>query len=403
MTTLVHDLELPVLTPLSVDRAEALAELREAARSWLARTPFGYAVLRHEDILNLLRERSLHQGIGVMQMQGREDTEEARARRERSILLTEGATHDRLRRLVTPAFTPRAADRLRPFMRDLINESMDRVSAAGRCELTADVCESYPTRVICELLGAPQSDWPKLSRWADDIFLIFAGNRDRDQPVIDRANAELDEYARALIAERRGHPGEDLLTTLIAAEESGDRLSTAELVSLVNAVLMAGTHTTRNQLACSVAVFAAHPEQWDLLAERPELAPAAVDETMRYLGTVRGTVRITTKAIEYRGVRFPAGTLLQLSFLAANFDPRAFPRPERFDITAARTESHLTFGHGVHFCVGANLARAELQEALAILARRMRGLAIDGAVEWKAWSTGIWGPVRLPVRFEPGR
>jgi cytochrome P450 len=331
-------------------------------------------------------------------MSGIED-EEFLDRQNRSILAMEGEEHARLRRIVAGAFTPKRAERFRPFMREVINGLVDEVAPSGRCELVEDVCEPYPIPIICELLGAPKSDWKLFSAWATDIFRIFNSDLENDLPIIKAASSELDEYVRAMIAERRGKPADDLLSDLIAAEEAGDRLSSDELVGLTQAVLMAGTDTTRNQLACSVALLAEHPDQWKLLAERPELAPKAVEETMRYLGAVRGTARFASEDIEYRDVLFPAGTLIATSLAGGNFDDHAFEQPGDFDITREGAAPQLTFGSGVHFCLGASLARAELQEALPLLARRMPDLEIDGAVEWKPANIGIWGPARLPLRF----
>jgi cytochrome P450 len=171
------------------------------------------------------------------------------------------------------------------------------------------------------------------------------------------------------------------------------------MAMLAEAVLMAGTDTTRNQLACCIALFADHPNQWALLAEQPELAPRAVEESMRFLGAVRGTVRVAAEDIVYRDVLFPQGTIVSTSLAGANRDPEVWRDPNEFDITAERTTAHMTFGSGIHFCMGAALARAELQEALPLLARRMPGLARNGPVEWKPPTFGIWGPSRLPISF----
>ena len=206
-----------------------------------------------------------------------------------------------------------------------------------------------------------------------------------------------------LIAERRADPRDDLLSDLIAVEEEGDRLSTDEMAMLAQAVLMAGTDTTRNQLACSVALFAEHPEQWALLAEHPELAARAVEESMRYLGAVRGTARVASEDIVYRGVLFPRGTFVATSLAGANHDPEAFDEPDVFDITNERGTAQMTFGAGIHHCMGAALARAELQEALPLLAGRLRDLASDGDVEWKPSSFGIWGPARPPAALRADR
>ncbi len=256
----------------------------------------------------------------------------------------------------------------------------------------ADVCEPYPIPIICELLGAPPQDWKLFSAWATDIFRIFNNNLVEDLPLIERAGAELNAYVTEMIAERRADPRDDLLSDLIAIEEEGDRLSTEEMTMLATAVLMAGTDTTRNQLACSVALFSEHPDQWALLAERPELAPRAVEESMRYLGAVRGTARFASEEIVYRDVLFPAGTLVSTSLAGANRDPEAFEDPDTFDITRERGTAQMTFGAGIHFCMGAALARAELQEALPLLARRMPGPHAHGDIEWKPSTFGIWGP-----------
>jgi cytochrome P450 len=212
--------------------------------------------------------------------------------------------------------------------------------------------------------------------------------------------AALDDYVRAMVDERRHTPADDLLSRLIAAEEQGDRMSTDELIMMTEAVLMAGTDTTRNQLACSVALLAEHPDQWARLAAEPELASRAVEETMRYLGTVRATMRIASEDITLRDVVIPTGTLVMTSFVSANRDPSVWDDPHRFDIAREpATDPQLTFGSGVHYCMGAALARAELQEALPILARRMPDLRVDGDIEWKPSTVGIWGPARLPLVF----
>ena len=199
--------------------------------------------------------------------------------------------------------------------------------------------------------------------------------------------------------QRRLAPADDLLSDLIAIEEVGDRLSTDELVMLAEAVLMAGTDTTRNQLACAVAVFVDHPDQWAQLAEHPELAPRAVEESMRFLGAVRATVRLASEDAVYRDVLFPRGTVVSVSLAGANRSSLAFEQPDAFDITAERQAAQMTFGSGVHHCMGAALARAELQEALPVLARRLPALRLSGPITWKLPTVGIWGPAQLPLQF----
>jgi cytochrome P450 len=403
--TTAQDLDIPTLDlELEPDREVTSAALRSAAaQSWIARNPFGYTILRYDDVVAMLRDKRWHSAASkVLELSGITDPKYLERQRT-SILSAEGEEHTRLRRIVGQAFSPRSADRLRPFMRQVVGELVDAVAPLGRADIAVDICEPYPIPIICELLGAPKEDWKLFSRWATDVLRIFNGNLLEDMPTIVAAQDELDEYSRRLIAARRSEPREDLLTDMIAAEEQGDRLSTDELVMMVNAVLVGGTDTTRNQLGCAVALFAEYPEQWALLAAEPELAPRAVEEAMRYFGAVRGTGRFASADIEYRGVLFPAGTFIAPSMATANYDPAVFERPEVFDITRQPAgQPQLTFGSGIHYCLGAALARAELQEALPLLARRMPDLALAGPITWKPNAAGIFGPEQLPVTFTPG-
>jgi cytochrome P450 len=405
MVVRVDELDLPDIDVLSSleSRDAMVAEMdRVRPEHWLARAPLGYSITRHHEVSAFLRDRRFHSAVRLI-TQNRDDIDASltdRNRRE-SVLSAEGDTHARLRRLVAPAFSPKATDRLRPFMRDVITSLIDRVTPSGSTELIADVCEPYPIPIMCELLGAPKSDWKKFSVWAADLLSIFNNDLVNDGPKIVAARDELDEYVRVLIEKRRTDPADDLITALIAAEEAGDRLSNDELVSMVEAVIVGGTDTTRNQLGCSLFVLAQVPDQWKLLAERPELASSAVEETMRVLGAVRGTGRYAPEDLEFNGVLFPAGTIIMPSFIGANFDSSVYPEPHTVDITRTHASPHLTFGAGIHFCLGYSLAKAELQEALPLLAQRMPNLAIDGPVEWKPGSFGVWGADSLPLRFSP--
>lgn len=403
MTIAVNDLELPGLDIVGVERATALTEVANARRRhWLARTPLGYMVTTYEDAVSVLRDRRFHSALSLLpDMAGlTSGGDDFLNRRRRSILSMEGEEHARLRRLVAPAFTPASADRLRPFMAEVMAGLVGAVVDRGGAELVSEICEPYPVPVICELLGAPKEDWRLFSDWATDIFRIFNQNIVGDLPLIMKATAELDDYVRAMVERRRRQPADDLLSDLIAIEEAGDRLSTDELVMLAEAVLMAGTDTTRNQLACALALLTEHPDQWARLGEEPRLAARAVEETMRFLGAVRATGRMASEDIEYRGVLFPTGTIVAVSLAGANRDPSVFEAPDTFDIGAERSTQQLTFGSGIHHCLGAALARAELQEALPLLAQRLPGLRIEGSVEWKPATFGIWGPARLPARWE---
>jgi cytochrome P450 len=406
MATPATELDIPDLSWLD-DPAIPTEQRRDAsaaaaAESWIARNMFGYSILHYDDVVAVLRDKRWHSASGkIIEMSGI-DNPEWLARRRTSILSSEGDEHTRLRRVAGPAFSPRHADALRPYMRQVVDSLIDGFVADGQADIAVDFCEPYPIPIICELFGAPKEDLQLFSDWATDIFRIFNGNLQEDMPAIIKAQDELDAYVGDLIERRRSTPSDDLISAMIATESDGDRLSHSELIMMCEAVLMAGTDTTRNQLGCSVSLFARHPDQWKLLADRPELAPRAVEETMRFMGTVRGTARFASDDIEYRGVFFPKGSFIAPSLAQANRDPSVFDNPTEFDITrepAARPQ--LTFGSGIHYCLGAALARAEQQEALTIMARRLPGLELAGEIAWKPATVGIWGPERLPIRFTP--
>jgi len=406
MASLATDLQIPKV-PLIVDqqRSDRHALLRGIAKdSWLARTDIGYSVLTYDSVMGILRDKRWHSATGmVAQLQGITD-EAFLNRRQVSILNAEGEVHVRLRRLVAPAFSPRSADRLRPFMRETVNSLLDPFTAAGKAEVVRDICEPYPIPIICELLGAPKEDWRLFSRLASEILLIFSENLSENMSVFLAAQQELETYTKGLIEKRRSVPADDLITDLIAAEEAGDKLNTEELTMMVDAVIIGGTDTTRNQLGLALALFAEYPEQSALLGKDPSLAQRAVEEVLRFSGAVGGTIRFASEDIEYNGVLFPKGTFMSTSMSTGNYDASVFPTPETFDITREPVgQPHLSLGAGIHYCLGASLARAELQEAFTVLSQRMLNLELDGPVVYKPSGIGIFGPASLPVKFTPSR
>ena len=406
MASLATDLQIPKV-PLIIDqqRSDRHALLRGIAKdSWLARTDIGYSVLTYDAVMGILRDKRWHSATGMIaQLQGITD-EAFLGRRQVSILNAEGDVHVRLRRLVAPAFSPRSADRLRPFMRETVNSLLDPFTASGKAEVVRDICEPYPIPIICELLGAPKEDWKLFSRLATEILLIFSDNLAQNMSVFLAAQQELEKYTEGLIEKRRSVPANDLITDLIAAEEAGDKLNTEELTMMVDAVIVGGTDTTRNQLGLALALFAEHPEQWALLGKDPSLAQRAVEEVLRFSGAVGGTIRFASEDIEYNGVLFPKGTFMSTSMSTGNYDKSVFPEPETFDITREPVgQPHLSLGAGIHYCLGASLARAELQEAFTVLSQRMLNVELDGPVIYKPSNVGIFGPASLPVKFTPSR
>jgi hypothetical protein len=401
---LVTELDLPTFdyTDASITGPrfhEVMEALRE--RSWIARAePAGWLVLDHEAVAFFMRTASAtFPGRKMLELQG-VTSGPLYDRLKGNLLDLHGDDHRRLRKLVQPAFTPKEADRLRPGMREQLEGLWADVADAGRCDFVEAFAKPYPARMIAAVMGAPLEDAPRLHEWANLIQGQFDPIKVANElPALERAAAEFVEYTEDLLRKRKDAPADDLISKLIAAEEEGDRLDEDEMVHLVSAVLVGGVDTTQSQLAHGMRLFAERPEQWDLLAEDPELVPAAVEEVLRFEPIAPLTARITLEPVEFRDVEFPEGTVVLACALTANHDPEQYEAPDELDVRADRGRAKaLTFGAGPHFCLGSSLARAELQEAFAFLAPRMRDLALDGEPAYDT-PLGVYGLRELPLRF----
>lgn len=371
-----------------------------AGRHWLARLPLGVLTLDRESGEHFLRTRSAtFPGQLIAELYGI-DSGPLREEIDRNVLHLDGEVHARLRRLVNPSFTPRAADRWRPVMRGYLEQLWAQVDGES-CEVVEALAKPYPSLTIAALMGAPEGDAPRLHHWSNWIQKQFDGpSLLAERGLIETAVEEFYAWCDELLATRRGTPGDDLVSVLIAAEQDGDRLTDVELVNLVLNVLIGGVDTTQAQLAHALRLFAAHPEQWALLAREPERVGQAVDEVLRHEPITPFTARVLTADVVFRDVLFPSGTVVMIGAFTGNRDGAGDPA---FDITADRAGARLlTFGAGIHHCLGANLARAELEEALAFLAPRTPGLRVVadpvfGTVQ------GIYGLDRLEVAWDrPG-
>jgi cytochrome P450 len=401
--TLVSDLELPQLDHTDAElRGERYRRAMAEARGydgWLAANPFGYTVLDHESGEFFLRSRqAVFPGLAIAEIFQIADGP-LREEIVKNIININGVDHSRLRNLVNPALSPRAVERYRPAMRRFLSELLDQVPSDGRLDFVAGFAKPYPSLVIAEVMGAPLSDAPRLHHWSNWIQRQFdAGSLITEREQIEAEVAEFYAYEDELIRARRGTPGEDLISALIQAEDDGDRLSHDELRNLVLNILVGGVDTSQSQLAHAVRLLAEHPDQWQRLRADPRgIALSAVEEALRYEPITPFTARIAVEEIEYRGITFPAGSIVLVSAWHANRDGIG---PDSFDITADRPRRRaLTFGAGAHYCVGANLARCEMEEAVVFLAERVRTLGLDGDSEYGTPS-GIYGLQSLPLRLE---
>ncbi len=400
---LVSELELPQLDhtnpELRGERYRVAMDGLHGHGGWLAANPFGFTVLEREAAEFFLRTRSaVFPGLTIAELFG---ITEGPLHEEivRNIININGADHGRLRKLVNPALSPRAVERYRPAMRRFMDRLFPAASGRVQLDFVANIAKPYPAMVIAEVMGAPLEDAPRLYHWSNWIQRQFdAGSLVSERELIEQAVSEFYAYEDELIARRRESPGEDLISALIQAESEGDKLSDDELRNLILNILVGGVDTSQSQLAHAVRLLALHPEQWRALRDDPDrLAGPAVEEALRYEPITPFTARIMVQEIEYRGVTFPPGSVVLVSAWHAN---RSEVNPDSFDITAERdTGRVLTFGAGIHYCLGANLARAEMQEALAFLARRVGRVELVGEPEFGT-ASGIYGLDSLPLRFE---
>ncbi len=398
----VFDAGLPTLSYDLTDTPQQIYPQFQAAqqKAPIALGPIGPEVLSYELARTVLRDSRFVIPPGIHLSAHGITSGPLWDRVTRSILNMEGDEHRRLRSLVSKAFTPRATARMDDTIHVVVNELIDHVADSGRCEFVADVARPYPIPVICALLGAPRVDWQQFSRWAEDIFKIVSFDCDlsEEEPLVLKAWGEFDDYIDDMVARRRRHLTEDLLSELIGIEDAGDRLNAGELRMLAFSILVAGTDTTRSQLAASMQVLCDHPEQLVLLRDQPELAMRAVEETMRHSPSMCSTVRSVNDDVAIGDYSFPAGTFILVNTYAANRDFAVYDDPTRFDITRDDPPPILTFGGGVHYCLGANLARRELAEALKILAQRLPNPRCAGPAPWKPL-LGMSGPTSLPIEF----
>jgi cytochrome P450 len=372
-----------------VDRA------REA--NWYARTPLGIAVLRYHEAVALLKDPRLHQGSAVLlALRGVHDGP-IHEWWQHVILNANGEQHARLRRLVGRAFTPPAADALRPFMRATAERLVDAFADAGACEFMETFANPYPLAIISELLAIPEEQRTAFSRWATDLSFVFSPNVATLRERIEEGLAGLYTCVDRLIADRRRAPREDLASTLVLAEEGGERLTIEELRSMLVTLVLAGNDTTRNQLGLTLALMAQRPDLWADVANKPELAGTAVDEILRIAPTIPNAPRLVGEDLDFGDLHLPRGTYVQLLLGSANRDAAVFGDRD-LDIERELPAPHLAFGGGMHRCLGMWLARAELSEALPILARRMPNLALAAEPTWKP-ALGIFGPLTLPLTF----
>ncbi|WP_330294718.1 cytochrome P450 family protein [Streptomyces sp. NBC_00503] len=318
-----------------------------------------------------------------------------------NMLHSDPPDHTRLRRLVSKAFTAHRVADMGPRIQAVTDRLLDAVVADGSADLVADFALPLPVTVIGELLGVPVDERHEFQHWTDRM--MTRGAEPPDPAVVNEAWQHMRAYVTELIRSKRADPGEDLLSALVAARDEEQRLTEDELAAMVFLLLAAGYITTVNLIGGGLAMLLAHPDQLDLLRRDPGLLPGAIEEFLRYDGPVSpGIARFAREDLEIAGVRIPRGATVLIGSAVADRDPERFPDPDRLDITRP-DNAHLAFGHGLHYCLGAPLARLEGRIAIGTALRRLPGLALavpPAEIPWRPG--GLRGPLALPVTFAPG-
>jgi cytochrome P450 len=391
----------PFLPDVIADPYPAYRRLRAADPVHLS--PLGFWLLsRYDDCVMVLRDpRFGREGFeGVLESVYGSLPEEERV--PRSMLFRDPPDHTRLRSLVNRAFTPRVVEGLRPRIEQIVDALLDRVQDSARMEVIADLAYPLPVTVISEMLGVPDGDRGAIRQWSADVARsLDAIGLPVPTELVTRGRAArraLGEYFRSLIPERRRRPRADLLSQLIAVEEQGDTLSEGELLATCVLLYIAGHETTVNLIGNGLLALLRHPAELSRLRADPGLIPSAVEELLRFDGPVQRTARIAHTDLEIDGRRIAEGAMVVVLLGAANRDPAQFPDPDRLDVARADNR-HIAFGFGIHFCLGAPLARLEAQIAFATLLRRAPRLALaTGTPEWRD-SQVLRGLTALPVTF----
>jgi cytochrome P450 len=399
-----HDPAFDLLDPAwTSDPYPHYAELRE--RAPVHRHPEGFwALSRHADCLALLRDRrASSDSVHVperLRRPGSEDKPMAAARLEmRPFLFRDPPDHTRLRGLVAKTFTPKMVERMRQRTHLMVDELLNAALEADDVDLLEEFASPLPVRVICDLLGVPIEDRDRFRVWSrtmarglDPDFLLTEETMDaRDEAVVQFA-----AYFFELLADRRRHLGEDLLSHLAEVEDGGATLSEVEIFSTCILLLVAGHETTVNLLSGGVLALLRHPDQLERFCTDPDVRRGAVEEMLRYVSPVQMTARTITEDCEFDDHRFAAGDFILLLLASGNRDPAQFDEPERFDITRT-PNNHLGLGFGIHHCLGATLARMETQVALERLFERAPRLALATDVVTYSSNVVLRGMESLPV------
>ncbi|MEM6664145.1 MAG: cytochrome P450 [Pseudomonadota bacterium] len=373
-------------------------EVREArSQNWFARTPYGIAVLRYAEMGQMLVHKSLRQGSHAWPELNGVHGGLFADWWTNTILVTEGMDHRRLRRLVNPVFSPKTVRHMMSEFEAVTNEYIDTFIDKGHCDFMHDFADPYAGRVLTMLLGLPADSSRRILELASEMGLALGVTYKESYERIETATEALAEMIDEIIDERIANPSDDVMSKFVQASVGGETLSRAELQNLGVMLAFAGVDTTRNQLGLGMSMFLDHQDQWEILAENPDLDMAASNECMRLRPTITWVSREAIEDFEFQGVEIPKGTVLHLYSESAGTDPEVFGEAP-FDITA-KHDRNFGFGGGVHVCLGQIVAKNDMAVAYRILSQRLTNLRLKGTPTHLP-DSGNTGPISLPIAFD---
>ncbi|MGI6873395.1 cytochrome P450 [Amycolatopsis sp. 3B14] len=381
------------------DPSAAFAAARD--ESWIVRTVRGYEVITYAACRELSVDRRLD-SVGPSYYRDLGASGEIMwYATQASLPMIEEPRHARIRKALQYGFTRPRIEGLRPRMREIAARLLDRLTDRDPFDLVGDFTDIYPIEVLCALMGVPEADIARFRGWTVDLGLLAKFPLQPHMARIDAAIRGLREYLGELIERRRAEPGDDFVSTVIAAQRETGTLTPDELCGALLNLLFAGHDTTRYQFGSAIQLLVEHG-LWSRLRAAPEAIPAAVEESMRLEPSLHVLLRQAVEDVEYAGLTIPAGTALILNTFAANRDPAMFADPDRFDLRRVDAGRHLTFGVGGHMCLGHLLARTEMSEALRLFLDRFPGLALAGEPAVPAGLSAMSGAERIPMTVGSG-